>query len=324
MKLLFIVDPLAGFKLAKDSTYAMMQEAQSRGWQVAACELHELHWAAGQGVQAQAHFLRLKTLELGQGEAGAWYQAEAAQCLPLHDFDAVIMRKDPPFDAEYLYATHLLQQAEREGACVINRPQALRDHSEKLALMEFAELAAPTIVARDMAVLKAFHAEHKDVIFKPLDGMGGAGIFRIAADGMNLGSVLEMLTQNGQQSIMAQRYLPEIAEGDKRVLLIGGQVVPYSLARIPQAGEVRGNLAAGGTGVAMDLTAQERAVAERLAPVLHARGLELVGLDMIGGQLTEINVTSPTCFVEITQQKGVNVAALMMDAVQAAQLKHTA
>ena len=225
------------------------------------------------------------------------------------------MRKDPPFDAEYLYATHLLQQAEREGARVLNSPQALRDHSEKLALMEFAQFAAPTLVARDMQALRDFHAQHRDVIFKPLDGMGGAGIFRVGADGLNLGSVIEQLSHNGTQTIMAQRYLPAIAEGDKRVLLIGGQVVPYALARIPQDGEVRGNLAAGGRGVAMELSVREREVAEYLAPILYARGLHLVGLDMIGGMLTEINVTSPTCFVEISQQTGLNVAALMMDAL---------
>ena len=315
MKLLFIADPLTDFKISKDSTYAMMQEAQQRGWSVAACELHDMHWQAGQGVLAQCKTIELIAAQAGFTAKNPWFAVKNEASLALQDFDAVLMRKDPPFDAEYLYATHLLQQAEREGARIINRPQALREHSEKLALMEFAQFAAPTLVARDMARLKAFHAEHGDVIFKPLDGMGGAGIFRVAADGLNLGSVLEQLTRNGTQTIMAQRYLPQIAEGDKRVLLIGGQVVPYALARIPQGGEVRGNLAAGGKGVAMELTAKEREVAEFLAPVLHARGLDLVGLDMIGGYLTEINVTSPTCFVEITQQKGLNVAALMMDVV---------
>ncbi len=319
MKLLFIADPLRDFKIYKDSTYAMMQEAQARGWSVAACELHDMHWQAGSGVTAQC-----KTLEITPDSIAAqaaltdqipWFAIENEARVALKDFDAVLMRKDPPFDAEYLYATHLLGQAEREGARVLNSPQALRDHSEKLALMEFAQFAAPTLVARDMQALRDFHTQHGDVIFKPLDGMGGAGIFRVGADGLNLGSVIEQLTHNGTQSIMAQRYLPAIAEGDKRVLLIGGQVLPYALARIPQGGEVRGNLAAGGKGVAMALTAKEREVAEFLAPILYARGLHLVGLDMIGGILTEINVTSPTCFVEITQQKGLNVAALMMDAV---------
>lgn len=315
MKLLFIADPLADFKIYKDSTYAMMQEAQARGWSLAACELPDLYWQAGQGVMAQCRTIELIAAQAGSTPQNTWYSIKNEAETALKDFDAVLMRKDPPFDAEYLYATHLLQQAEREGACVINRPQALREHSEKLALMEFAQFAAPTLVARDMARLKAFHAQQGDVIFKPLDGMGGAGIFRVGADGLNLGSVIEQLTRNGQQSIMAQRYLPQITEGDKRVLLIGGQVLPYALARIPQGSEVRGNLAAGGRGVAMELSAQERTVAQYLAPILYARGLDLVGLDMIGGHLTEINVTSPTCFVEITQQKGLNVAAWMMDAV---------
>ena len=315
MKLLFIADPLHDFKIYKDSTYAMMQEAQARGWSIAACELHDMHWLAGQGVTAQCKTIELIAAGADYTAKKPWFELKSQERLALKDFDAILMRKDPPFDAEYLYATHLLQQAEREGARVLNSPRALRDHSEKLALMEFAQFAAPTLVARNMQALRDFHTQHGDVIFKPLDGMGGAGIFRVGSDGLNLGSVIEQLTHNGTQSIMAQRYLPAISEGDKRVLLIGGQVVPYALARIPQGGEVRGNLAAGGRGVAMALTAREREVAEFLAPILYARGLHLVGLDMIGGTLTEINVTSPTCFVEITQQMGLNVAALMMDAV---------
>jgi glutathione synthase len=318
MKLLFITDPLEDFKIYKDSTYAMMQEAQARGWSIAACELHNIQWQATQGVSAHCKTIELIAAQAGFTPKNPWFTIKNEAQIALKDFDAVLMRKDPPFDAEYLYATHLLQQAEREGARVLNSPQALRDHSEKLALMEFAQFAAPTLVARDMQALRDFHAQQHDVIFKPLDGMGGAGIFRVGADGLNLGSVIEQLTRNGTQTIMAQRYLPAIVEGDKRVLLIGGQVVPYALARIPQGGEVRGNLATGGKGVAMKLTTKEREVAEYLAPILYARGLHLVGLDMIGGTLTEINVTSPTCFVEITQQKGLNVAALMMDAVASA------
>ena len=322
MKLLFIADPLGDFKIYKDSTYAMMQEAQARGWSVAACELHDMHWQAASGVTAQTNTIEIIATQAGLAGQNPWFSIKNTARIALKDFDAVLMRKDPPFDAEYLYATHVLQQAEREGARVFNRPQALRDHSEKLALMEFAQFAAPTLVARDMQALRDFHAQHHDVIFKPLDGMGGAGIFRVAADGLNLGSVIEQLTQNGTQSIMAQRYLPAITEGDKRVLLIGGQVLPYALARIPQGGEVRGNLAAGGRGVAMELTPQEREIAEFLAPILYARGLHLVGLDMIGGYLTEINVTSPTCFVEISEQKGLNVAALMMDTLAQTRRKH--
>ena len=311
MDILFIADPLAGFNLKKDSTHAMMREADRRAWNIYSCDTPDLVWQSGSAVQAQCAKIQL----LPALEGHSWYAAAKTSSKALHEFAAVLMRKDPPFDAEYIYTTHLLGQAEREGACVINQPRALREHPEKLALMEFAQFAAPTLVSRSMAQLRAFHAEQGDVIFKPLDGMGGAGIFRIAVDGMNLGSVLEQLTRNGTETIMAQRYLPAISEGDKRVLVIDGQVLPYALARIPQGNEVRGNLAAGGKGVAMPLTAREQDVASRLAPILQARGLTLVGLDMIGGYLTEINVTSPTCFVEITEQTGLDVAALMMDAV---------
>ena len=311
MDILFIADPLAGFNLKKDSTHAMMREADRRAWNIYSCDTPDLVWQSGSAVQAQCAKIQL----LPALEGHPWYTAAKTSSKALHEFAAVLMRKDPPFDAEYIYTTHLLGQAEREGACVINQPRALREHPEKLALMEFAQFAAPTLVSRSMAQLRAFHAEQGDVIFKPLDGMGGAGIFRIAADGMNLGSVLEQLTRNGAETIMAQRYLPAISEGDKRVLVIDGQVLPYALARIPQGNEVRGNLAAGGKGVAMPLTTREQEVASHLAPILQARGLTLVGLDMIGGYLTEINVTSPTCFVEITEQTGQDVAALMMDAV---------
>ena len=311
MQILFIADPLASFNLKKDSTYAMMREAERRGWQIHSCETHELFWQSGSAVRARCAAIEL----LPALEGGPWFAVTKTSTRALHEFDAVLMRKDPPFDAEYIYTTHVLSQAEREGACVLNQPSALREHPEKLALMEFAQFAAPTLVSRSMAQLRAFHAEQGDVIFKPLDGMGGAGIFRIGADGMNLGSVLEQLTHNGRQTIMAQRYLPAISEGDKRVLVIDGQVLHFALARIPQGNEVRGNLAAGGKGVAMPLTSREQEVAEHLAPILQARGLTLVGLDMIGGYLTDINVTSPTCFVEITEQTGLDVAARMMDAV---------
>jgi glutathione synthase len=236
----------------------------------------------------------------------------------LKDFDAVVMRKDPPFDSEFFYATHLLEQAEREGAQVFNRPRALRDHPEKLAIMEFPQFIGPTLVTKDPQAVRVFHAEHKDIILKPLDGMGGMGIFRVKGDGLNLGSVIETLNQHGTQSLMVQQFLPEISAGDKRVLLIGGVPVPFSLARIPQGGEVRGNLAAGGLGVAQALSKSDREIAQALGPILAARGLLLVGLDIIGTHLTEINVTSPTCFQEITDQTGCDVAALFMDALQAA------
>ncbi|MCX8516655.1 MAG: glutathione synthase, partial [Rhodoferax sp.] len=236
--------------------------------------------------------------------------------MALHGFDAIVMRKDPPFDSEYFYATHLLEQAEREGARVFNRPAALRNHPEKLAIMEFPQFIGPTLVTRDAAAVRAFHAEHRDIILKPLDGMGGSGIFRVRDDGLNLGAILETLNADGRQTLMVQKFLPAIAAGDKRVLLIGGKPVPYCLARIPQGGEVRGNLAAGGKGVAQPLSESDRAIAEALGPVLAARGLLLVGLDIIGSHLTEINVTSPTCFQEISNQTGFDVPAMFMDALE--------
>ncbi len=311
-KILVVADPLESFKTYKDTTFAMMRELQKRGHTLAACEPEHLQWQSGQPVTAQVRHVTLT------GEADAWFSVMREGREPLHGFDAVLMRKDPPFDSEFFYATHLLEQAEREGARVFNSPKALRDHPEKLALMEFARFAPPTLVTRRPEAIRAFHAEHKDVILKPLDGMGGMGIFRVGADGMNLGSIIETLNQGGATSVMVQRYLPEITLGDKRLLLIGGKVAPFVLARIPQGSEVRGNLAAGGKGVAQPLSDVDRAVAEAIAPTLAARGLLLVGLDMIGDRVTEINVTSPTCFQEIQQQTGFDVPAMFVDALEAA------
>lgn len=311
-RVLVVADPLHTFATCKDSTYAMMRELARRGVALCACEPAHLHWRSGEPVTAWVREIELT------GAADDWFRVVDQRREPLHAFDAVLMRKDPPFDAEYFYATHLLQQAEREGARVFNRPAALRDHPEKLALMEFAEWAPPTLVTRSAQAIRAFHAEHGDIILKPLDGMGGRGIFRVGPDGLNLGAVIETLTQHGHTTIMVQRFLPAIAQGDKRVLVIGGEPVPYCLARIPQGGEVRGNLAAGGRGVAQPLSEADRAIARALGPRLAARGLLLVGLDIIGEHLTEVNVTSPTCFQEITQQTGWDVAARFVDALQAA------
>ena len=316
MKILFIADPLESFKTYKDSTFAMMREAQRRGHQLMACEPKDLMWQRGGRVTAYVRDITLT------GDADDWFVA--AQQAPderpqvLAEVDAVLMRKDPPFDSEYFYATHLLSQAQREGARVFNDPAALRNHPEKLAIMEFPELIAPTLVTRDAADVRRFHEEHGDIILKPLDGMGGMGIFRVGPDGLNLGSITETLNRHGAQSLMVQKFLPSIAQGDKRVLLIGGKPVPYCLARIPQGSEIRGNLAAGGKGVAQPLSARDREIAEALGPVLLARGLLLVGLDIIGEHLTEINVTSPTCFQEIFDQTGCDVAALYLDALEAA------
>ena len=323
MNILFVADPIESFKTHKDSTYVMMREAQRRGHSVAVCLTADLAWQSGQPVSAQVRRIRLLDITPAHRATQAtqpWFEEAVTDegRVPLKDFGAVLMRKDPPFDAEFIYATHLLEQAEREGAKVFNKPAALRDHPEKLALMQFPQYAPPTLVTRSAADVRAFHDEHGDIILKPLDGMGGMGIFRVKADGLNLGAIIETLNLDGAQTLMVQRYLPEIAEGDKRVLVIGGKPVPFSLARIPQGNEVRGNLAAGGKGVAMPLTAREREIAEALGPTLAARGLLLVGLDVIGGRLTEVNVTSPTCFQEIMQQAGFDVAAVFIDALEAA------
>ncbi|MFC3683866.1 glutathione synthase [Hydrogenophaga luteola] len=312
MNILFVADPLESFKTYKDTTFSMMRELQQRGHAIAATEPRHMGWRSGGTVNATVRRIRLT------GDAHDWFTVTGKAVESLKDFDAVLMRKDPPFDSEFFYSTHLLEQAEREGTRVFNSPRALRDHPEKLALMEFAQFAPPTLVTRAADDIRAFHAEHKDIILKPLDGMGGMGIFRVGADGMNLGSIIETLNQGGTTSVMVQRYLPEIALGDKRLLLIGGKVAPYVLARIPQGNEVRGNLAAGGKGVAQPLSDENRAVAEAIAPVLAARGLLLVGLDMIGNKVTEINVTSPTCFQEIHDQTGFDVPAMFVDALEAA------
>ncbi|MCX7226164.1 MAG: glutathione synthase [Burkholderiales bacterium] len=313
MKLLFVADPLESFKIHKDTTFVMMREALRRGHQIWACEPQDLVWRSGGRVVArQARAIALT------GQVSPWFEVLATQELVLAETDAIVMRKDPPFDSEFFYATHLLGQAEREGARVFNKPAALRDHPEKLALMEFPQFCPTTLVTRSEAAIRAFHAEQGDIILKPLDGMGGMGIFRVGADGLNLGAIIETLNKDGAETVMVQRYLPAIKDGDKRVLVIGGKPVPYCLARIPQGGEVRGNLAAGGKGVAQPLTDNDRAVAQAIGPILAARGLLLIGLDIIGTSVTEINVTSPTCFQEIFDQTGCDVASIFIDALEAA------
>ncbi|WP_119964351.1 glutathione synthase [Simplicispira lacusdiani] len=312
MQLLFIADPLESFKTYKDTTFAMMREAQRRGHTIAACQPQDVMWERGGPVRAHVRDIVLT------GHTDGWFNVRQERAVALADFDAVLMRKDPPFDSEYFYATHLLEQAERDGARVFNKPRALRDHPEKLAIMEFPQFIGPTLVTRDARDIQRFHAEHRDIILKPLDGMGGMGIFRVGPDGMNLGSITETLNRGGAQSLMVQKFLPEIAEGDKRVLIIGGKPVPYCLARIPQGSEVRGNLAAGGKGVARPLSERDLEIANALGPILQSRGLLLAGVDVIGDCVTEINVTSPTCFQEIQQQTGCDVAALFVDALESA------
>mgnify|MGYP006054127795 CR=1 FL=1 len=313
MQLLFIADPLASFNTKKDTTFAMMREAQRRGYAIYACQPQHLQWQAGGQVEALVQHIRITDAAPGSTD---WFEVLQTQTRTVASFTASLMRKDPPFDSEFFYATHLLSQAEREGAKVFNNPAALREHPEKLAVMEFPQFLGPTLVTRQASAIRAFHAQHQDIILKPLDGMGGMGIFRVKKDGLNLGSIIETLNKNGAESVMVQKFLPEIAQGDKRVLVIGGKPVPYSLARIPQGSEVRGNLAAGGKGVAQALSARDQEIGEALGPVLMARGLLLAGVDVIGDCVTEINVTSPTCFQEIQQQTGFDVAAMFVDALE--------
>lgn len=316
MHILFVADPLSSFKIYKDTTFAMMREAQRRGHQVLACEPQDIMWQCGQLVTARVQHVRLT------GDATHWFEVQGTdEQFALKSADAIVMRKDPPFDSEYFYATHLLEQAEREGARVFNKPAALRNHPEKLAIMEFAQYISPTLVTRSAQAIRAFHQQHRDIILKPLDGMGGMGIFRVKDDGLNLGAITETLNRDGAQTVMVQKFIPAIDQGDKRVLVIGGKVVPYCLARIPQGGEVRGNLAAGGKGLAQAISARDQAIAEAIGPVLAQRGLLLIGLDVIGDCLTEINVTSPTCFQEIFDQTGFDVAAMFIDALEAAAQK---
>jgi glutathione synthase len=295
MKLAFVLDPLDSLKTYKDSSYAIMQE--------------DILWRGGQ-VIAISNELKLT------GNAEAWYEASPATESELTHFDAVVMRKDPPFDMEYVYSTYLLELAQRKGARIFNNPRAIRDNNEKMAIARFPQFTAPTMVTRHEALIRAFLAEHGDIILKPLDGMGGTSVFRLHLTDPNIGVVIETLTHYGRRTIMVQRYIPEIKHGDKRVLIIDGEPVPYCLARIPKEGETRGNLAAGGRGVARPLTEHDRLIATTLGPELAAEGLLLVGLDVIGDYLTEVNVTSPTCFQEITEQSGFNVAGMMLDAIE--------
>ena len=311
MKLVFVADPLSSFKLAKDSTYAMMVEAAKRGHELYFTLQEGLMWKGGR-VLGECSRITLA------GSADSWYRAEAARETPLAEFDAVLMRKDPPFDAEYVASTWLLELAQGEGAKVFNDPRAVRDHSEKLAIAKYPQFTAPTLVTRVDAQIQEFIDARGDVVLKPLDGMGGESVFRVAAADPNRNVIVETLVRDGAKSVMAQRYIPEIRDGDKRILLIAGKPVPHCLARIPKPGETRGNLAAGGTGVAKPLSKRDLEIAQALGPELARQGLLLVGLDVIGDFLTEINVTSPTCFQEITQQSGFNVAGMFLDALETA------
>ncbi|MEQ1517059.1 MAG: glutathione synthase [Usitatibacteraceae bacterium] len=309
MRIAFIVDPLAKLKAYKDSSVFMMREAAKRGHEVYAFEARHLALIDNR-VSATVSKLVVNA------DADKWYSVVGESEMPLGDFGAVLMRKDPPFDQEYLYATLLLSLAEEQGARIVNRAASLRNYNEKLAIAKFGQFTVPTMVTCDMARLHGFIDLHKDVIVKKLDGMGGTSIFRVRKEDPNRNAIIEVQTLDGSVSVMAQRYIPEIVKGDKRVLVIDGKVVPFCLARIPKEGETRGNLAAGGRGVAQPISSRDREIAEALGPQLKADGLTIVGLDIIGDYLTEVNVTSPTCMVEIFEQAGFDAAALVIDAIE--------
>ncbi|MDY6925503.1 MAG: glutathione synthase [Pseudomonadota bacterium] len=305
-----VMDPIAKIKPEKDTSFAMMLEAQHRGATVIYLELKDLY--IDNGVpKAIGYPVTVRD------QAQDFYTLGEEQQYLLGELDVILMRKDPPFDSEFLYATHILDLAERAGALVVNKPQSLRDFNEKLFTAYFPALIPDTLVTRNAALVRQFHAKHKDVICKPLDGMGGASIFRIKEDGTNLGVIIETLTNNGQSQMMVQAYLPAIKDGDKRVLIVNGKVMPYCLARLPSAGETRGNLAAGGTGRPQPISDSDRALAETIAPVLVERGLMFVGLDVIGDRITEINVTSPTCVREIERAYDINIMGELFDAIEA-------
>jgi glutathione synthase len=309
MRVLVVMDPIERINIKKDSTLAMLWAAKRRG--------HTLGYAL-QGdllIDRGQAFGLIAPLDVFESSPD-YYALGAKQLERLADYDVILMRKDPPFDLNFVYTTYILEQAERDGAWVINKPQSLRDCNEKLFATQFAELMVPTRVTSNEALIRAFLAEHDDIIVKPLDGMGGAGIFRLQVGSPNIGSTLEMLTGLGQWPIMAQQYIPEIVDGDKRILMINGEPVPYCLARIPQAGETRGNLAAGGRGEARPLTPKDREIAAKVGPVLRAKGLVFVGLDVIGDYVTEINVTSPTCIREIDAQFGTSIADDLFDVLE--------
>ncbi|EKY3197988.1 glutathione synthase [Cronobacter turicensis] len=309
IKLGIVMDPIASINIKKDSSFAMLLEAQRRGYELHYMEMADLYLNNGEG-RART---RLVSVEQNYDK---WYEFGTEQDIALADLDVVLMRKDPPFDTEFIYATYILERAEEKGTLIVNKPQSLRDCNEKLFTAWFADLTPHTLVTRNKAQLKAFWEKHGDIILKPLDGMGGASIFRVKEGDPNLSVIAETLTVLGSRYCMAQNYLPAIKDGDKRVLVVDGEPVPYCLARIPQGGETRGNLAAGGRGEPRPLTDSDWEIARRVGPTLKAKGLIFVGLDIIGDKLTEINVTSPTCVREIEAQYPVSITGMLMDAIE--------
>jgi glutathione synthase len=308
IKLGVVMDPIGSIKAYKDSTLAMLLEAQARGWPIRYMEQGDLFLRDGQALARQRG---LKVFD----DAGRWFEWGEETTGPLSDLDVILMRKDPPFDMEYVYTTYLLERAEDTGVLVVNRPRSLRDANEKLFTAWFPQCTPPTLVTRAAGRIRDFLAEHGDIVLKPLGGMGGESVFRVRRDDPNVNVTIETLTAHASRYAMAQRFLPEIAQGDKRILLIDGEPVPYALARVPAAGETRGNLAAGGTGTGVPLSERDRWICAQVGPVLREKGLLFVGLDVIGDYLTEINVTSPTCIRELDRQYGLHISARLMDAI---------
>ena len=309
IKIGIVMDPISDIKIHKDSSFAMLLEAQSRGWELYYLEMQDLYLDNGRC------FASSKKLTV-QRDPENWYQLQEATEHPLSELDAVLMRKDPPFDTEYIYATYLLERAEDEGCLIVNKPQSLRDANEKLFTAWFSEFTPTTLVTRSSQKIREFHTQHQDIILKPLDGMGGASIFRIKENDANIGVIIETLTEHQQRYCMAQTFIPAIKKGDKRILIVDGEPMPYALARIPAEGETRGNLAAGGSGVAQPLSASDWHIANSIGPTLKKKGLIFVGLDIIGDKVTEINVTSPTCIQEIDNAFGTNISGKLMDAIE--------
>ena len=308
IKLGVVMDPIESINVKKDTTLAMLLAAQSRGWQIHYMLQSSLYLDKGQS-RATTRILQV------QDDPNDWFTLADENDLALSELDVVLMRKDPPFDMNYIYSTYLLEQAQREGTLIVNDPQSLRDCNEKLFATHFPQCCPDLLVASDARQLRAFHASHRDVIFKPLDGMGGSSIFHVRDDDTNLSVIIETLTLGGKQQIMAQKYVPEISAGDKRILVIDGEPVPYALARVPAQGESRGNLAAGGSGVAQELSDRDRWICEQVGPTLKEKGLLFVGLDVIGDYLTEINVTSPTCVRELDQAFDLDIGGQLMDCI---------
>ena len=306
LKIGVVMDPIEDINYKKDSTLAMLLEAQSRGWELYYMEQADLYIAHD---VARANMKKLKVFN----DADNWFKVNAGVDLALDSLDAILMRKDPPFDMNYIYSTYILEKAEEKGTIIINKAQSLRDANEKLFTNNFSQCMPPTLVSSQAEHIKAFYKEHKDIILKPLDGMGGASVFRIKEGDSNLSVIIETLTEHGTKLTMAQRFIPEIKKGDKRILLINGVPVPYALARIPAKGETRANLAAGGEGVGIELTDRDRWICEQVAPLLKEKGLIFVGIDVIGDYLTEVNVTSPTCIRELDKQYNINISAILMD-----------